>query len=236
MEEKPAEEVAATADRRARGDRQGQEGGGGRRGQGREGEGREGREAGEEGEEVGRAAGASGSAIRARATQRTRHNVGWRVLAALAARWKRASAREHAAVPDAERAKSRVATVELMQPLTFMNLSGEALANWLERHPIAEPELLVVSDDVYLPVGTLRLRPRGSSGGHRGLESIEAGARRRATSRGCASASGRRSAARAAGARAGGVRAGGRGGDRGGDSPGRRRGGVLGRPRASTPP
>jgi PTH1 family peptidyl-tRNA hydrolase len=63
--------------------------------------------------------------------------------------------------------------VSLLQPLTFMNLSGEALAAWRERNGM-ETQLLVVSDDVYLPLGSVRLRASGSSGGHRGLESIEA--------------------------------------------------------------
>lgn len=60
-----------------------------------------------------------------------------------------------------------------MEPLTFMNLSGEALQEWRARHSIEPDALLVITDDVYLPLGTLRLRAHGSSGGHRGLESIE---------------------------------------------------------------
>jgi PTH1 family peptidyl-tRNA hydrolase len=61
----------------------------------------------------------------------------------------------------------------LLAPLTFMNASGEAIREWQDRHGLDAGELLVVSDDVYLPLGTLRLRAGGSSGGHRGLESIE---------------------------------------------------------------
>ena len=60
-----------------------------------------------------------------------------------------------------------------------MNLSGEALAAWSERHGLEPGALLVVTDDVYLPFGALRLRRSGSSGGHRGLESIEAALGRR---------------------------------------------------------
>jgi len=71
--------------------------------------------------------------------------------------------------------------VVLMEPLTFMNLSGDAVLAWREAAGEAgggasggaDQGLLVVSDDVYLPVGMLRLRERGTSGGHRGLESIE---------------------------------------------------------------
>jgi PTH1 family peptidyl-tRNA hydrolase len=63
--------------------------------------------------------------------------------------------------------------VDLMKPLTFMNLSGEALIAWKARYPLEAGQLLVIADDVYLPLGTFRLRAGGSSGGHRGLESIE---------------------------------------------------------------
>src|SRR5262245_8979757 len=65
--------------------------------------------------------------------------------------------------------------VELMRPQTYMNLSGQAVEHWVHRYEEegGADDLLVVVDDVYLPVGTLRLRARGTSGGHRGLESIE---------------------------------------------------------------
>lgn len=104
--------------------------------------------------------------------ERTRHNVGWRVLAALEARW-RCEPAESAPLYRTRRAEVADRAVHLMWPLTYMNESGEALATWLAMHPSGESEVLVVSDDVYLPVGTLRFRPQGSSGGHRGLESIE---------------------------------------------------------------
>jgi len=104
---------------------------------------------------------------------RTRHNVAWWVLDALAVQWRATRGEEcreyqslHAVVGDRE--------VALMKPLTFMNLSGEALQQWQQRHGLTAAELLVVSDDVYLPLGSIRIRPHGSSGGHRGLESIEA--------------------------------------------------------------
>lgn len=104
---------------------------------------------------------------------RTRHNVAWWVLDALAGQWQATRGEEcreyvslHAVVGDRE--------VALMKPLTFMNLSGAALQQWQQRHGFTAAELLVVSDDVYLPLGSIRIRPHGSSGGHRGLESIEA--------------------------------------------------------------
>jgi PTH1 family peptidyl-tRNA hydrolase len=103
---------------------------------------------------------------------RTRHNVAWRVLDELAGRW-RAAARERAGTFRCQRARIGGHVVELLRPLTFMNRAGEALAAWMREHDLPE-DLLVVTDDVYLPVGALRLRASGSSGGHRGLESVGA--------------------------------------------------------------
>ncbi|HKQ57194.1 MAG TPA: aminoacyl-tRNA hydrolase [Candidatus Eisenbacteria bacterium] len=102
----------------------------------------------------------------------TRHNVAWQVLDELARRW---DAREHASTPlyAARRARVKGGDVDLMQPLTFMNLAGDAVGRWLQENQGPPEDLLVVSDDVYLPVGTIRVRARGSSGGHRGLESVE---------------------------------------------------------------
>ena len=104
---------------------------------------------------------------------RTRHNVGWRVLERLVGRWDARPAARHDAW-QAWRAERRGRTVDLMAPLTYMNASGEALAAWRDRHGLDPAEMLVVVDDVYLPVGSLRMRVAGSSGGHRGLESLEA--------------------------------------------------------------
>ncbi len=102
----------------------------------------------------------------------TRHNVAWRVLDELARRWG-AVDRSVAGLYKARRASVAGDHVELLQPLTFMNLAGVAVERWLHEHEGSPEGLLVVSDDVYLPVGSLRLRARGSSGGHRGLESVE---------------------------------------------------------------
>jgi PTH1 family peptidyl-tRNA hydrolase len=103
----------------------------------------------------------------------TRHNVAWWVLEALAHRWQATDA-SVTGLYTARRARVGGRDVELMEPLTFMNLTGEAVERWMEDHGGPPEDLLVVSDDVYLPVGALRLRARGSSGGHRGLESVGA--------------------------------------------------------------
>jgi peptidyl-tRNA hydrolase, PTH1 family len=104
--------------------------------------------------------------------QATRHNVGWRVVETLAARW-RARETESGPVYRGWMTERNGREAHLIVPLTFMNRSGEALAAWMARHDLDRAGLLVVSDDVYLPLEMLRFRPGGSSGGHRGLESIE---------------------------------------------------------------
>lgn len=101
----------------------------------------------------------------------TRHNIAWHVLDVLAARWGGVEG-ERTSEYRTRVASVRDRDVVLLQPLTYMNRSGEALAAWRQQHGLER--LLVVSDDVYLPLGALRLRTKGSSGGHRGLESIEA--------------------------------------------------------------
>ena len=102
----------------------------------------------------------------------TRHNVGFRVLELLVERWRAAMLEE---APEFRAWYAEVAgrEVALVQPLTFMNASGMALGAWRERRSFEPGGLLVILDDVYLPVGRLRVRARGSSGGHLGLESIE---------------------------------------------------------------
>jgi PTH1 family peptidyl-tRNA hydrolase len=103
----------------------------------------------------------------------TRHNVGWWVLDHLAdvwhfEGWKRDG---EAMVSTATVAGAKV---RLMKPLTYMNLSGAVLKNYLRRPFWTPPkDLLVVVDEVQLPVGRFRIRARGSAGGHNGLKSIE---------------------------------------------------------------
>ena len=104
----------------------------------------------------------------------TRHNVGWWVLDHLADvwhfnGWKRDG---QATVSTATVAGSKV---RLIKPLTYMNLSGNVLKNYVRRPFWAAPkDLMVIVDDVALPVGHYRLRARGSAGGHNGLRSVEA--------------------------------------------------------------
>lgn len=98
----------------------------------------------------------------------TRHNVGFRVLDALALRW-------NAVFSLVSRWQADCAQHDgllLIKPLTFMNRSGEPLSGLSRFYRIDPPQVLVVVDDTALPVGTLRLRLRGSAGGHNGLRSV----------------------------------------------------------------
>ena len=103
----------------------------------------------------------------------TRHNVGWWVLDHLADVWHFDGWKRNgeALVSTAAVGGARV---RLIKPLTYMNLSGTVLRNYLRR-PFWTPakDLLVIVDDVALPVGRFRVRARGSAGGHNGLRSIE---------------------------------------------------------------
>jgi len=104
----------------------------------------------------------------------TRHNVGWWVVDHLAGVWRFDGWKRDA---EALVANGTVhgARVRLVKPQTFMNLSGEAVRRYVRR-PFwsAATDLLVVVDEVQLPVGRYRFRARGSAGGHNGLKSVEA--------------------------------------------------------------
>ncbi len=103
----------------------------------------------------------------------TRHNLGFMVVDELARASKAVVKREECRALIG-RAMIDNKTVELVKPQTFMNLSGESVACLLRKRTSLQPadDLLVISDDLALPFGTLRLRARGSAGGHNGLKSI----------------------------------------------------------------
>ena len=105
--------------------------------------------------------------------EKTRHNIGFDVIDAYAKIHGIAVSRSsgRALIGDGLVGGVRVT---LIKPQTFMNLSGEALAAFLRNKPLPNEEILVIADDINLPVGKLRLRPGGSDGGHNGLKSIAA--------------------------------------------------------------
>ena len=103
----------------------------------------------------------------------TRHNVGFRVVDEIAGRHDLALAMAPSQVPDAFIAKKYGPEALLVaKPLTFMNRSGDAVAALSRYYDIAPADLLIVVDEVALPFGRLRARPRGSAGGHNGLKSV----------------------------------------------------------------
>lgn len=101
----------------------------------------------------------------------TRHNIGFRNIDAFAkaqnAEWqdKRYGFIAHTRVKNAE--------MTLLKPSTYMNLSGNAVRYWVQQEKIPTENVLVIVDDLSLPVGKIRLRGNGSAGGHNGLKSIE---------------------------------------------------------------
>jgi PTH1 family peptidyl-tRNA hydrolase len=101
----------------------------------------------------------------------TRHNAGFLVLDAWADE-------EGFSFQDDRPRYSKAAQLpggeRLVKPMTYMNESGKAVAAWLDWLKLSVADLLVIVDDVALPMGQVRLRPEGSSGGHNGLKSIEA--------------------------------------------------------------
>ncbi len=100
----------------------------------------------------------------------TRHNIGFKVLDALA----EASNAVFTTVRygDVAEMKHKGRTLILLKPSTYMNLSGKAVRYWMDAEKIAPENLLVISDDIALPFGTLRMRQKGSAGGHNGLKNI----------------------------------------------------------------
>ena len=100
----------------------------------------------------------------------TRHNIGFKILDALA------SASNISFEPnryaDTTKLKIKGRTVVLVKPTTYMNLSGKAVNYYLQSEKIEPKNLLILTDDLALPFGTLRMRTKGSDGGHNGLKHI----------------------------------------------------------------
>lgn len=103
--------------------------------------------------------------------EKTRHNLGFMLVDWLAREFQTVVKREdcRALIGRAEIENSRV---ELVKPQTFMNLSGESVNCLLKKENRSADKLIVISDDLALPFGTIRLRPKGSAGGHNGLKSL----------------------------------------------------------------
>lgn len=101
--------------------------------------------------------------------QNTRHNIGFTVLDAFAEA--SGSVFSPARYGDTATAKHKGRQVILLKPSTYMNRSGNAVRYWMKKENIPTEKLLVITDDIALPFGTLRLKPKGGDGGHNGLAS-----------------------------------------------------------------
>ncbi|HET6253070.1 MAG TPA: aminoacyl-tRNA hydrolase [Puia sp.] len=101
----------------------------------------------------------------------TRHNIGWDILDALAAKYKQFFVAERLAEKVEIRLRGNVLVG--IKPTTFMNLSGRAVKYWMDKENISLERILVIMDDLALPLSRLRLRPGGSDAGHNGLTSIQ---------------------------------------------------------------
>lgn len=102
----------------------------------------------------------------------TRHNIGFRVVEALAKDLEGSFAPNKLA--DMAEVKFKGRTCVLIKPTTYMNLSGKAVNYWMQQEKIPRENLLVITDDIALPFGKLRLKGKGSDGGHNGLKDIQA--------------------------------------------------------------
>src|SRR5699024_9468062 len=103
--------------------------------------------------------------------ENTRHNIGFIALDRLAENLGLTFNRTKF---NAVYAEGNIGTekVSLAKPQTFMNLSGESVQAWIDYYDVTEEDIVVIYDDMDLPVGKIRLRVKGSSGGHNGMKSI----------------------------------------------------------------
>jgi len=100
----------------------------------------------------------------------TRHNIGFEIVSALAKKLEAPFTSERYAYKAEAKYKGR--TLILLMPTTYMNLSGNAVRYWMEKEEVEAQNILIVSDDIDLPIGVLRLRPKGGGGSHNGINHI----------------------------------------------------------------
>ncbi len=101
----------------------------------------------------------------------TRHNIGFTILDAL--QQTNEFTFTTAKLGDVGQFKIKGRSVLCLKPSTYMNRSGKALKYWMEKEKIPFENVLVVTDDIHLPFGTLRMKTKGSDGGHNGLKDIQ---------------------------------------------------------------
>ncbi|WP_224488679.1 aminoacyl-tRNA hydrolase [Robertkochia flava] len=103
--------------------------------------------------------------------ENTRHNIGFKMLDALAE--EEGVSFETRKLGDMASFRYKGRTFVLLKPGTYMNLSGKAIQYWMKMEKIEPDNLLVITDDINLPFGTIRLKAKGSDGGHNGLKDIQ---------------------------------------------------------------
>lgn len=101
----------------------------------------------------------------------TRHNIGFKILDFFANQESLSFQSVKLGAMTEYRTKGR--TILLLKPNTYMNLSGKAVQYWMEKENIAKENLLIITDDLNLSFGTIRIKTKGSDGGHNGLKSIQ---------------------------------------------------------------
>ena len=101
----------------------------------------------------------------------TRHNIGFLILDQLADQKKIKFEQGRYGFWTLLKHKGR--SIYLLKPSTFINLSGRAVNYWMQYLKVAKPHMMVITDDLALPYGKLRMRQKGSAGGHNGLKNIE---------------------------------------------------------------
>jgi len=101
----------------------------------------------------------------------TRHNIGFKIVDAYAAEKEETFTTEK--LGDIAQLKVRGKTVILLKPNTYMNLSGKAVKYWMQKEKISLENILVITDDLNLDFGTIRVKTKGSDGGHNGLKDIQ---------------------------------------------------------------
>jgi PTH1 family peptidyl-tRNA hydrolase len=101
----------------------------------------------------------------------TRHNIGFKVLDYIANQ--EGISFQSVKLGDVTELKIKGRTLILLKPNTYMNLSGKAVKYWLEKEKIEKENLLVITDDLNLAFGTIRIKTKGTDGGHNGLKNIQ---------------------------------------------------------------
>lgn len=101
----------------------------------------------------------------------TRHNIGFDVVDYLAAKFEVSYKSSRLGFTASFRYKGRLFI--LLKPTTYMNLSGQAVRYWMQKEKIKQQNLMIVSDDLNLQFGQVKIKPKGSAGGHNGLKNIE---------------------------------------------------------------